>query len=325
MLKLAILDDYLHTAQKISDWSPLKGRVEIDVFDRNLKLPDEAAKALAPYDILCLMRERMDMPRALLERLPNLKYVAATGPRNRTIDLDYCTARGIPVSHTGALPSSLHATPELAWGLVLATARHIAFEDRRMHQGGWQNTIGMTLYGRTLGLLGLGRLGRRVAEYGRVFGMKVVAWSTNLTEETAAAAGATRVDKDTLFRDSDVVSIHLVLGARSKGLVGTRELGLMRPTAYLINTSRGPIVDEAALLAALRDRRIAGAGLDVYDTEPMADDHPFRKLDNVVLTPHLGYWTEETVHGFYNDCVEAIGAYLDGKPIRLLNPEAVKR
>lgn len=325
MLKLAILDDYLHSALKISDWSPLKGRCSIEVFDRNLAVPDEAAKALAPYDMLCIMRERMDMPRALLERLPNLKYVAATGPRNRTIDLEYATSRGIPVSHTGVLPSSLHATPELAWGLVLATARHIALEDRKMRQGGWQNTLGMTLHGRTLGLLGLGRLGRRVAEYGRVFGMRVIAWSPNLTAEAATAAGATRVEKDELFQQSDVISIHLVLGARSTGLVGARELGLMQPSAYLINTSRGPIVDEAALLAALCEKRIAGAGLDVFDHEPMRDDHPFRKLDNVVLTPHLGYWTEETVRGFYNDTIEAVGAFLDGKPIRLLNPDVKMR
>jgi D-3-phosphoglycerate dehydrogenase len=325
MLKLAILDDYLHSALQISDWSRLQGRCSIQVFDRNLGLPDEAAEALAPFDILCLMRERMALPRTLLERLPNLKFVAATGPHNRTIDFSCATERGIPVSHTGVVPGGVHATPELAWGLVLATARHIAFEDRKMRQGGWQNTLGMTLHGRTLGLLGLGRIGRRMAEYGRAFGMRVIAWSQNLTEEAAAAAGATRVEKDALFKQSDVLSIHLVLSGRSTGLVGARKLALMQPSAYLINTSRGPIVDEAALLAALQENRIAGAGLDVFDQEPMADDHPFRRLDNVVLTPHLGYWTSETVRGFYDDTVEAVAAFLDGKPIRLLNPEVRTR
>jgi phosphoglycerate dehydrogenase-like enzyme len=320
MMKLAILDDYLRVAEKISDWSALKGRCTIEVFDRNLAVPDEAAKRLASFDMISLMRERMAVPKSLIDKLPDLKFIAVTGLRNRTLDLEAATARGIVVSHSNERPDSTHATPELAWGLVLASTRHIAFEDRKMRQGGWQNTVGTRLHGKTLGLLGLGRLGRRVAEFGRVFGMNVIAWSQNLTEEAAAKVGVKRVEKDELFRNSDVISIHLVLGDRTRNLVGAREFGLMKSTAHLINTSRGPIVNEAALIEALNSHRIAGAGIDVSDQEPLPDNHPLRRLDNAVLAPHLGYWTEETVQGFYDDTVEAVAAYLDGRPIRVLRP-----
>jgi D-3-phosphoglycerate dehydrogenase len=318
-MKIAILDDYQNFALRFADWSKVKARAEITVFDRHLKVPDEAARELAPFDAVVLLRERMAMPAALIERLPNLKFIAATGPHNRTIDYAAVNARGIPVSCTRAEPHGHQGTPELTFGLMLACTRHIAFEDRKMREGRWQNTVGMTLHGRRLGLVGLGRLGKRVAEIARGFAMEVVAWSPNLTAERAAEAGVTRVEKDELFRTSDVVSIHLVLGERSRGVVGGRELGLMQPTAFLINTARGPIVDEAALLEALREKRIAGAGLDVYGEEPLPPDHPIRKLDNVVLTPHIGYVTEDTLKLFYNDSIENILAWLDGKPLRLLN------
>jgi phosphoglycerate dehydrogenase-like enzyme len=318
-MKIAILDDYQNFALRFADWSKVKERAEITVFDRHLKVPDEAARELQPFDAVVLLRERMAMPAELINRLPNLKFIAATGPHNRTIDYAAVNARGIPVSCTRAEGPGHQGTPELTFGLMLACMRHIPHEDRRMREGHWQSTVGQTLYGRRLGLLGLGRLGRRVAEIGKAFGMEVVAWSPNLTPEKAAEGGAKRVEKDELFRTSDVVSIHVVLGERSRGLVGARELGLMKPTAWLINTARGPIVDEAALLQALREKRIAGAGLDVYDEEPLPPDHPIRKLDNVVLTPHLGYVTEEVLKVFYADTVENILAWWDGKPLRLLN------
>jgi phosphoglycerate dehydrogenase-like enzyme len=217
------------------------------------------------------------------------------------------------------------ATPELAWGLMIATVRNLADEHRNMRSGGWQSSAGMTLSGKTLGLLGLGRVGRRMAEYARAFGMEVIAWSQNLTDDAAVSVGARRVEKATLFESSDVVSIHLVLSERTRGLVGGAELALMKPHAYLINTSRGPIVDEAALIAALETGRIAGAGLDVYDTEPPPNDHRLRRLPNVTLSPHLGYVTREMLGAFYSDTVESVVAWLDGAPIRIANPEVVQR
>ena len=321
MFRLAILDDYQRVSRRLADWSGIEKYCSITVFDRNLRVPDEAAEALAPFDILCPMRERMPLPGALIGRLPRLKLIAVTGDRNRTLDLELATARGIVVSHTRP---ATHGAAELTWGLILSLARHISLEAASMQRGGWQNTIGITLHGRTLGLLGLGRLGRQVAGFGRAFGMRVIAWSHNLTEERAADCGATRVEKDELFRSSDVLSIHLVLGERTRGLVGARELGLMRPSAYLVNTSRGPIVDEAALIEALRARRIAGAALDVFEREPLADDHALRRLDNALLTPHLGYVTEETYRVFYGDAVENISAWHAGKPMRVLNPAVLR-
>ncbi len=245
------------------------------------------------------------------------------------LDLEAATRHGVIVCHSDygapAFRGIANATPELAWGLMIATVRRLAQEDRRMREGGWQSTTGLILAGKTLGLLGLGRIGRRMAEYARVFGMETIAWSQNLTAEAAAEVGVLRVDKDELFSRADVVSIHLVLSDRTRGLVTARELGLMKPTAYLINTSRGPIVEEAALVDALRSRRIAGAGIDVYWGEPPPADHPLRAMDNVTLTPHLGYVTRETLHAFYSDSVEAVTAFLDGAPIRVLNPEALER
>ena len=322
-MRLAILDDYAHLALRLADWSRLEGRCTIEVFDRPLGSGEDAVRALAPFDIVCHMRERMAMPGALVERLPNLKFIAITGRDHRTLDMAAATRRGIVVSRSSGRGAGRYSTPELAWGLVLCTARSIAYEDRQMRSGGWQHTAGTTLYGKTLGLLGLGNIGRRMAEYGKAFGMEIIAWSQNLTAEAAAAVGVACVGKNELLARSDVLSIHVVLSERTRGLIGAQELALMQPTAYLINTSRGPIVDEAALIEALTKGKLRGAGLDVYDHEPLPDDSPLRRLDNIVLTPHLGYASEEGMRIYYEDTVEAVQAFLDGKPIRIVNPEAL--
>lgn len=315
MKRLAILDDYLHLALRSADWSVLEGQCRIDVIDRKLAVPDEAAEVLEPYHILCHLRERTPMPRALLERLPNLEFMTVTGKAHRTLDLQAATERGVVVSHVSSAVQGSNATPELAWGLILATARHIAYEDRGVREGAWQRTAGMLLDGKTLGLLGLGRVGQRMAAIGQAFGMRVVAWSPNLTDEAAAAFQVRRVDKDALFAQSDVLSIHVVLSERSRHLVGRRELALMKPDALLVNTARGPIVDEAALVEALAQGRLGGAGLDVFETEPLPAGHPLTRLDNVVLTPHLGYATRETIAGFYQASVAGVRAYLAGAPV----------
>lgn len=323
-MRIAVLDDYHHLALKLADWSAIQARAEVVVFDRNLALVDEAAAALREFDAICTLRERMAVPAALLESLPRLKLIAITGDKHRTLDMAAATARGVVVSCTTA---KTRGTSELAWALILALARHLPAEVSSMRRGGWQSRerIGIVLHDRTLGLLGLGRIGRQMAEIGRAFGMSAIAWSPNLTDARAAEAGARRVDKDALFRDSDVISIHLVLGETTRGLVGARELALMKPGAFLVNTARGPIVEEAALIEALVSGRIAGAGLDVFDREPLPDDHPLRRLDNVLLTPHLGYLTEDTLRLFYRDTVENLAAWLDGAPLRVLNPAAAER
>src|SRR3954451_12738651 len=261
----------------MADWSALPPECEPVVFDRNLETEDEAARALADFEVVCLLRERMPMPRTLIERLSALKLIVVTGAHNRTLDLAAAEERGITVSHTRGGDSAF-ATPELAWGLILSLMRHIPQEHQRMREGGWQETIGTALHGQTLAILGLGRLGSRMAAIGRAFGMEVLAWSQNLTAEHAAAAGATRVAKDELFQRADALTIHLVLGERSRGVVGAAELARMKPSAVLVNTSRGPIVDEAALIAALEGRAIRGPGLDVYAREPLPADHPLRRL-----------------------------------------------
>ncbi|OBB85359.1 hydroxyacid dehydrogenase [Mycobacterium colombiense] len=328
MVRVAILDDYAGVALQVADWSPVQKRAEVTVFGRHLA-DDEAADALRPFDVVCTLRERMDFPRSLIERLPDLKLITIVGRSLPNLDMAAATEHGILVAHSDfAHPrfrSMRDATPELAWGLMIATVRNLADEHRNLRDGGWQSSAGMTLSGKTIGLLGLGRVGRRMAEYAAAFGMEVIAWSQNLTEEAAASAGARRVEKATLFESSDVVSIHLVLSERTRGLVGAAELALMKPHAYLINTSRGPIVDEASLLAALESGRIAGAGLDVYDTEPLPKDHPLRLLPNVTLSPHLGYVTREMLGAFYSDTVESVVAWLDGEPIRIANPEVAQR
>ena len=326
--QVAILDDYAGVALGLADWSPVRTRADVTIFDRHLSEP-EAADALRPFDVLCTVRERMALPRTLLEALPNLKLITIVGRSLPNLDMAAATARGILVAHSDfanpRFKSVRDATPELAWGLMIATVRNVAEEHRRMREGGWQTTTGMTLSGKTLGLLGLGRTGKRMAEYAKVFDMQVIAWSQNLTEEAAAALGARRVGKAALFEESDVVSIHVVLSERTRGLVGESELALMKPHAYLINTSRGPIVDEHALVGALTTGRIAGAGLDVYDIEPLPPDHPLRFLSNVTLSPHLGYVTREMLGAFYSDTVEAVVAWLDGNSIRIANPDALKR
>jgi phosphoglycerate dehydrogenase-like enzyme len=321
MFELAILDDYQRTALSLADWDSLKDRVRITVFDRPLGA--DAAKLLAPFDILCLMRERTPFPRSLFEQLPKLKFMTLTGARSPSLDLEAASERGIVVSHTGY--GSQQSTVELAWSLILGAARHLPTETLAMREGRWQTTVGRVVDRQVLGLLGLGKLGSRMAAIGRAFGMEVQAWSQNLTAEKAEAAGARLVDKETLFRTSDWISIHLVLSDRSRGLVGAADLQLMKPDAWLVNTSRGPIVDQTALLAALEAGRIGGAALDVYDEEPLPADHPLRRAPRTVLTPHLGFVTEDSYRVFYRDTVEDVAAWLAGTPVRVMNPAALDR
>ena len=327
MLKVAILDDYANVALQSADWPLLAGIAELTVFDRHLG-EEEAASLLLPFDILCTVRERMALPRSLIAKLTRLKLVTIVGLSLPNLDMAAATDCGVLVVPSDfkspAFANISSATPELAWGLIIATVRHIAQEERRMREGGWQSTVGMILAGRTLGLLGLGRIGKRMAEYAKAFGMEVIAWSQNLTEEAASAVGVRHVAKDDLFRQADVLSIHVQLSDRTRGLVGARELALMKKDAYLVNTSRAAIVDTAALIAALRERRLAGAGIDVYDLEPPPANHPFRTMGNVTLTPHLGYVTRETLRAFYGDMPEAIAAYAKGAPVRVANPDALK-
>ncbi|CAM3002697.1 hydroxyacid dehydrogenase [Mycobacterium intermedium] len=325
MPQVAILDDYAGVALQLADWSPVQARAEVTVFDRHLS-EAAAAEELRPFDVICTLRERMAFPRSLIERLPDLKLITIVGRSLPNLDLAAATEHGVLVAHSDFAHPRFRAvrdaTPEFAWGLLIATVRNLAEEHRRMREGGWQTTTGMTLSGKTLGLLGLGRVGKRMAEYAKVFGMDVIAWSQNLTADTAAEVGARRVEKSALFAESDVVSIHVVLSERTRGLVGAPEFAAMKPTAYLINTSRGPIVEEAALIDVLRTGSIAGAGLDVFDVEPLPRDHPLRTLPNVTLAPHLGYVTREMLSAFYADTVEAVVAWLDGNPTRIANPEA---
>jgi phosphoglycerate dehydrogenase-like enzyme len=324
-MKLAILDDYQNVALKMADWSGIAKRCQIDVIDRPLQVPDEAARVLASYNIVCMLRERTPGPRSLIERLPNLKLLAITGAQHRTLDMAAATEHGILVCHSNSHAGAHQGTPELAIALMLATIRHIPQEDRRTREGRWQGSVGIQLYDRTLGIVGLGKIGRKVARVAQALEMNVIAWSQNLTAETAAEAGVRRVEKDELFAQSDIISLHLVLGERTRGIVGARELSLMKPSAYLINTARGPLIDEQALVDTLANRRIAGAGLDVFWQEPIPKDHPLLGMDNLVLTPHLGYVVEESYRAFYGDIVEAVTAWLDGKPIRVLNPEALAK
>jgi phosphoglycerate dehydrogenase-like enzyme len=310
-VKVAILDDYQNVALQMADWSPLAGRATISVFNDHLDEPDALAARLAPFEVVCVMRERTPLTRGLLERLPRLKLIASTAFRNASIDLQAARERGIAVANTG-----YDSTPtiEMTWALILASARHVAAENASLRSGGWQRRIGNDLKGKTLGVLGLGNIGGEVARIGHAFGMRVIAWSENLTAEKATAAGAELVRKEELFRQSDVLTIHLVLGRRSRGLVGAAELALMKPGAWLVNTSRGPIVDDSALTTALREHRIAGAAVDVFDVEPLPADHPYRSLDNMLATPHVGYVSQNLYRAFYGDTVRNIVAWLDGIP-----------
>ena len=316
MVKAAILDDYQNVALKLADWSAIAKDVEVKVFNAPLGNADAVIKALQGFTIVNMMRERTPFTRKVIEGLPDLKLLITTGARNNSIDMKAAAERGVTVCGTGGFGNP---TAGLAIGLMLELTRHIGFENARMKSGApWQVTIGQDLEGLTLGVLGLGKLGQRVANVARALGMKTIAWSQNLTPEKAKEAGAGYVAKDELFKQADIVSIHVVLSDRSRGLVGAKELGLMKRTAYLVNTSRGPIVDEKALIDALTGKSIAGAGLDVFDTEPLPVDHPLRALDNVVLTPHLGYVSEQNYRGYYQGVVEDIRAWLDGKPIRVI-------
>ena len=307
-MKVAILDDFQDAALRLADWSAVARRAEITVFNDHAADPAAIVERLRPFDIVCIMRERTPLSRQILQQLPRLKLIASTGLRNASIDMQAAAERGIVVTPTG-----YESTPtiELTWALILASARHLAPEVRSLRDGGWQTSIGANLRGKSLGVLGLGNIGKEVARIGLAFGMTVIAWSQNLTTEIASAAGATLVDQHALFRQADIVTIHLILSRRTIGLVGATELGLMKPTARLINTSRGPIVDQAALIEALQARTIAGAALDVFDAEPLPADHPFRKLDNVLATPHIGYVTEELYRTFYGDAAASIAAWLE--------------
>ena len=317
MHRIAVLDDYQSVADQIADWSTLPEPAEVVTFHDHVDDHDELVARLASFDVIVAMRERTPFPRSLLERLPGLKLLVTTGQRNASIDVAAAAERGIPVCGTGYFSSG---TAEMTWALILAVARHIPQETASVRAGGWQQTVGTDLAGATLGVVGLGRLGSRVARIAQAFEMDVVAWSQNLTDERAAEVGVRRVEKDELFRTADVVSIHLVLSTRSRGLVGRDELALMKPTATLVNTSRGPIVDEAALVEVLREGRIAGAGIDVYDSEPLPADHPFRELRRAVCTPHLGYVTKGTYEVFYRDAVEDVAAWIAGNPVRVIEP-----
>ena len=316
-MKIAVLDDYQNVARDMADWSRIEADHELTFFDQPYEGLEGFAKRLEPYQVVCIMRERSPFPRELITRLPNAKLFVTAGMRNAAIDLEACREHGIMVVGTGG---SAQSTPELAWGMILSLARHIHIENARMREGHWITTLGRDLAGSTLGVVGLGRLGAKMAALGNAFGMEVIAWSQNLTDERAAEAGARRVSKDDLFRESDVITVHYKLGDRSHGLVGATELGLMKPTAYLVNTSRGPVVDTDALIAALKEGRIAGAGIDVYDEEPLPADHPLRSCPRTLLTPHIGYVTEATYRAFYGEMVEDIEAWLNGEPIRVLVP-----
>jgi D-3-phosphoglycerate dehydrogenase len=313
MLRIAILDDYQSVAASMADWSRLGPETEIVSFDRHLS-EEEAASALAGFDVLCIMRERMALPKSLIDRLPRLKLIAVTGSHTSVIDKEAAQARGIPVTLTA--PRASNSAAELTWAMVLALARHINVEDRNMREGRWQTSVGFRLEGRTLGLIGLGTLGARVARYAQAFDMRVIAWSANLDPQRARDLGVDPVSKEELLRQSDVVSIHLKLGPRSRGLIGTAELALMKPTAVLVNTSRSAIIDEAALAHALHNRVIAGAALDVFEPEPLPADHPVRSLPNTVLTPHIGFVTEESYREFYSGIVDTIAAWREAGEVR---------
>jgi len=313
--RIAVLDDYQSVAADFCDWSQLPEPAEVVEFHDFVGDPEALVARLQPFDVVIAMRERTRFPREVLERLPALKLLVTTGMRNKSIDVEAATEFGVTVCGTASQPT---ATAELTWGLILAALRHIPQEDAGMRAGGWQTTIGGDLAGATLGVIGVGRLGSQVARIGNAFGMDVVAWSENLTAERAAEVGARRVEKDELFAVSDVVTVHLLWSRRTRGLIGADDLALMKHTAVFVNTSRGPIVDTAALVDVLRDGRIAGAGIDVYDEEPLPVDHPLRELRNAVLTPHLGYVTRATYEVFYRDAVEDVAAFLDGEPVRVI-------
>ena len=316
MSRVAVLDDYQNVALDMADWDALPNDVSVAVFNDHLHDEDDLVERLEQHDIVVAMRERTPFQRSLLERLPHLRLLVTTGMRNASIDVRAAADNGVTVCGTEGLP---YPTAELTWALILALARKVPTEDAATRAGDWQVTMGEGLQSKTLGVIGLGRLGSQVATVGAAFGMNLVAWSQNLTMERATEFGAELVSKEELLRSSDFITIHLVLSDRTRGLIGSNEIGMMKPTAYLVNTSRGPIVDEGALIDSLQSYTIAGAGLDVFDTEPLPLDHPLRTLPNTVLTPHMGYVTSETYRVFYGDAAENIRAFLAGEPVRVID------
>ena len=320
--RIAILDDFQNVALEAADWSAVAERAEIAVFDDHLADPDAVAERLRDFDIVVIMRERTPFPAALIGNLPKLRLLVTTGMRNLAIDLDAATARGVVVSGTESVG---YSPAELTWALILALMRDIPKEDRATREGRWQTALGKAINGRVLGVIGLGKIGARVAAVGKAFEMDVIAWSQNLTGERCAEVGVRQVGFEELLTTGDVITIHTVLSDRTRGLIGAGELAKMKPTATLVNTSRGPIIEEAALITALKGGTIAGAGLDVYDVEPLPLDHPLRNLENTVITPHLGYVTDDNYRVYFGHAVEDIGAYLDGGPVRVLNPEVLEK
>jgi phosphoglycerate dehydrogenase-like enzyme len=323
MARVAVLDDWQGEAEALTDWSALRERAEVTFFREPFAGADAVVTGLAGFDAVLAMRERTLLSAAVISRLPNLKLISFTAARNAAVDVVACSAHGVLVCNTISTRTT-HATAELALGLVLACARHVALGDAEIRAARFQQRVpnGTELFRRTLGVIGLGRIGSRVAGYGLALGMEVIAWSQNLTDERAREVGVARVDKNTLLARSDVISLHLVLSDRSRGIIGAGDLERMKPGAILVNTSRGPLIDQAALLQALQARRIV-AGLDVFDQEPLPPDHKLRSAPNTVLTPHLGYVTTDTMTEFYHDAAENIVAWLDGKPIRVVNPEVL--
>lgn len=311
-INVAVLDDYQGVALSMADWSTVSERANITIYQDHLTDQDAVAERLAPFDIVCVMRERTPLPASLLKRLPKLKLIASTGPMNASIDLATAAERGISVTHTGYTSAP---TIELTWALILACARHILSEAESLRSGGWQRSLGDDMTGKTLGIMGLGHVGSGVAKVGLAFGMNVIAWSENLTSSAAAALGVRLVSKVDLLRTADVVSVHMLLSSRTVGLIGAAELALMKPSARLVNTSRGPLVVEAALLDALANHRIAGAAIDVYDVEPLPKDHPYRHAEHLLATPHIGYVSRGLYERFYRDIVNNISTWLDEKKV----------
>ena len=319
-MKVAVLDDYQSVAESLGDWSQLPGGSEVTFFSDHLTSEDALTERLGDFDVVMGMRERTPFPRTLLERLPKLRLLVTTGRRNASFDMEAASDLGIAVSGTDGAGEG---PTELVWGLILGILRNIPEEDRLTREGRWGTTVGMALKGKTIGCLGLGHIGSLVARVAAAFDMNIIAWSQNLTAERARECGAQLVDKETLFRDSDIVSIHLVLSDRTRGLVGAPELASMKPSSYLVNISRGPIVDEAALVDVLQRRAIAGAALDVYEVEPLPKDHPLFKLDNTLICPHLGYVTDDSYHAMYEGVIEDIRAFASGEPVRMINGEVL--
>jgi len=319
-LKLAVLDDYQATAKDLGDWSQLPSGTEVEYFHDHIANEDQLVERLKDFDLVMGMRERTPFTRSILSQLPKLRLLITTGRRNASFDIEAATNLGIAVCGTNGTGEG---PTELTWGLIIAMLRHIPEEDQRSRQGAWGTTVGVGLKGKTLGLLGLGHIGSLVARVGTAFDMNIIAWSQNLTAERAKECQATLVDKETLFKESDIVSVHLVLSDRSRGIVSDPELALMKPTAYLVNISRGPIVDEKALIGALERKAIAGAALDTFDIEPLPVDHPLFKTPNTLICPHLGYVTEESYRAFYTGVIENIRAFTSGEPVRVINEDVL--